>query len=187
MSTNLVKGSLGAIAKQSGQSLAETFLGCDVVVIVDTSGSMGSQDSRQGRSRYDQACWELATLQGSLPGKIAVISFADRVMFCPNGTPFNFGGSTDLKGALKFAKVADIPGAMRFIVISDGQPDDPQGALAVAKKYQNKIDVIFVGDEAFPAGRDFLEQLARASGGQTITADKAKELASSVQKLLATA
>jgi hypothetical protein len=46
MSNQLVKGSLGQIAKQSGQSLAQTFISCDVVVIVDTSGSMGSQDSR---------------------------------------------------------------------------------------------------------------------------------------------
>jgi Mg-chelatase subunit ChlD len=136
-------------------------------------------------SRYDQACLELAKLQGDLPGKIGVISFSDKVMFCPNGTPFNFRGTTDLAGALKFAKVADVPGGMRFIVISDGMPDSPNEALKVAHTFANRIDVIYCGPESNPEGRDFLQRLAKASGGQTITADKAKELASSVQRLLA--
>jgi hypothetical protein len=182
--SNLVVGSLGAIAAQSGQSLATTFLSCDVVVIVDTSGSMGTRDASGGQSRYDQACWELAILQGDLPGKIGVISFSDMVEFCPNGLPRNLGGGTDLGRALEFAKVADIPGAMRFIVISDGQPDDPSGALKIARKYQNRIDTIYVGAEN-GHGRKFLEELAAASGGSHITAEAAKALASSVQKLLA--
>jgi hypothetical protein len=185
MAEQIVKGSLGAIAAQSGQSLAQTFLSCDVVVIVDTSGSMGTRDASGGQSRYDQACWELAILQGDLPGKIGVISFSDRVMFCANGTPFNFGGGTDLDNALKFAKIADIPNSgMRFIVISDGQPDDPGEALKIARKYHSKIDTIYVGAEN-GHGRAFLEQLAAASGGSHITAEAAKQLASSVQKLLA--
>jgi hypothetical protein len=66
-------------------------------------------------------------------------------------------------------------------------PDDPNAALKVAHAYSNKIDCIYCGPESNPEGRDFLTRLAKASGGQTITADKAKELANSVQKLLATA
>jgi Mg-chelatase subunit ChlD len=180
----IVKGSIADIARKTGVSIAETFLSCDVVCIVDTSASMGAKDSTGGKSRYDQACWELATLQGDLPGKIGVISFADSAAFCPNGTPTNLGGSTDLAGALKFAKIADQPGAMRFIVISDGEPNDSQGALKVAKTYHNKIDTIFIGPEG-GGGREFLKRLAAASGGQHVTAQQAKELASSVQKLLA--
>lgn len=180
----LVKGSLADVARQSGQSLATTFISCDVVVICDTSGSMGARDSRGGNSRYDQACYELAALQGSLPGKIGVITFSDTVMFCPNGTPLFLGGGTDLAKALTFAKVADVPGGMRFIVISDGDPDAPNEALAIARKYHNRIDTIYCGPEN-GHGRQFLEQLAAASGGSHVTAAQAKELASSVQKLLA--
>lgn len=186
MSTNgIVKGSLGAVAKQNGQSLAQTFVSCDVVVIVDTSGSMGSQDSTAGRSRYEQACKELATLQESMPGKIGVISFNDTATFCPGGVPLQPHFGTNIAAALKFAKIADIPGGMRFILISDGAPDNPEAAMAEARKYHNRIDTIYVGPESNPTGRDFLQRLSAASGGQTITADKAKALASSVQKLLA--
>lgn len=180
---HIVVGSLGAIAKQNGQSLAQTFLSCEVVCLVDTSGSMGAHDGGNGQTRYERACSELAVLQGDLPGKIGVISFSDGTMFCPNGTPFDFGGGTDLAGALQFAKVADVPGAMRFIVISDGEPDDPAAALAIASNYHNRIDTIFCGPEN-GHGREFLRRLAKASGGSHVTAEAAKALASSVQKLL---
>lgn len=184
MSQALIRGSLEQVAQSNGQSLAQTFISADVVVIVDCSGSMATEDSLGGRSRYGQACKELETLQGNLPGKVALVSFGSTTIFCPSGIPLQPRGGTDLQGALKFCKVADIPGAMRFIVISDGQPDDENGALQVAKTYKNKIDTIFVGPEG-GYGLDFLKRLAAASGGSHVTAAAALGLASSVQNLLA--
>ncbi len=180
----IVKGSLADVATQNGQSLAQTFVGAEAVVIVDTSGSMSAADSRGGNTRYNVACDELAALQAGMPGKIAVLSFSQHTMFCPDGKPFNQGGGTDLAGALKFAQIADVPG-IRFIVISDGEPDSPSAALAVAKTYKSRIDVIYVGPEALPDGRDFLTRLAKASGGQAVTADRAQGLLGATQKLLA--
>lgn len=179
----IVKGSLTDIAAAQGHSLAQTFVNAEVVVIVDTSGSMKTPDSRGRQQRYAVACEELAALQGSLPGKIAVLSFSDNTLFCPDGKPFEQGGSTDLAGALKFARVADVPD-MRFIVISDGEPNDANAALKEAAKYQNRIDVIYVGPEALPTGREFLTKLAAASGGQMVTADRAQNLLEATQKLL---
>jgi Mg-chelatase subunit ChlD len=182
----IVKGSIADIAAQSGQSIATTFLSCDVVVIVDTSASMCASDNDPDkRSRYDRACWELAKLQGDNPGKIGVISFSDDATFCPNGTPVYQGGSTDLVSALRYAKLADIPNSrIRFIVISDGEPNSPLEALKVAKTYSNRIDTIYIG-AIDGSGQEYLKRLAAASGGSHVTAQQAKELASSVQKLLA--
>lgn len=186
-STALVPGSLGAIAKRDGVSLAETFLNADCIVICDTSGSMHTCDSRGGRSRYDVELEELASLQANMPGKICVISFSDNAAFCPSGQPINFGGSTDLAGALDFARVADVPG-MKFVIISDGMPDSTNDALRAARKYKAKISTIFVGPEDdWMGGRTFLEELARASGGKAVTADRAKELAAVTQQLLLSA
>jgi hypothetical protein len=179
----IVSGSIGAIAQQSGKSIAESFISADIIVIVDTSGSMNARDSRGDKSRYDVACEELAGLQNSLPGKIAVISFSDDAVFCPSGVPLMLGAMTDLVKALQFAKVADIPD-MRFILISDGEPNDPNAALAVAKTYKNKIDVIYVGPESYPIGREFLQKLAAATGGLSVTADRAAELQAGVMQLL---
>lgn len=182
--TALVSGSIGAIAQRNGASLAETFLSADVIAICDTSGSMQARDSRGGRSRYDVELEELRKLQADLPGKIAIISFSDDAMFCPGGQPLSLGGSTNLAKALDFAKVADLPG-MRFVVISDGCPDDEQAALRAAAQYKAKIDTIFVGPEQdVLGGLAFLKRLAQASGGQSVTADRANELAAKVERLL---
>jgi Mg-chelatase subunit ChlD len=183
MNTAIVAGSISAMAQNQNKSIAESFVNAEIVVIVDTSGSMSDRDSRGGLSRYDVACEELAALQGSLPGKIAVMAFSNQVQFCPAGEPIYFGGGTDLAGALLFCKLADLPG-MRFILISDGEPDDPKRALDVAKTYQNRIDVIYVGPENHPSGRDFLQKLAQATGGVSVTADRAKELQAQIEQLL---
>lgn len=179
-----VTGSLAQISKDSGKPLAETFLSADCIVIVDTSASMEAHDAPGGKSRYEVACDELAKLQKTLPGKIAVIAFSDKTIFCPNGIPLNMHSGTDLAGALKFAKVADVDG-MRFIVISDGEPDREEAAMNIARDYTNKIDVVYVGPETSPIGRDFLIRLAKASGGQAVTADRVAQLSTKVQYLLA--
>ena len=182
--TAIVPGSLSQVAQRNSQSLAETFCNCDVIIIVDVSGSMHAQDSRGGQSRYDVACDELARLQSTMPGKIGVIAFSDMTQFCPGGLPTYMGGGTNLTGALKFAKIADVTG-MRFIVISDGEPDDRQGALAAARTYQCKIDVIYVGPEGdMASGRKFLEQLAGVKNGQFVNAKCAMQLAEKINTLL---
>lgn len=182
MNTAIVPGSLAAIAKQENKTIAESFVNADLIVIVDTSGSMSTEDSRGGKSRYEVACEELAYLQASHPGKIAVLAFSDEVQFCPSGVPIYLGGGTDMAQALRFAKIADVPG-MQFILISDGQPDDEAATLAIAKTYQNKISTIYVGPEEYPAGRDFLQRLAKATDGQTVTAERAVLLKDSIEKL----
>lgn len=182
MNTNIIQGSLGSIAQQQGKSIAESFVNADCIIIVDTSSSMGQHDSRGGKSRYEVACEELKTLQGNMQGKLAILSFSDDVMFCPNGIPFNYQGMTDLTKALKFAKMADLP-KMRFIAISDGEPNNEDEALKVAKTYKNRIDTIYVGPEN-GAGAEFLKRLAKASGGQGVTSAQVKELESTIKHLL---
>ncbi len=179
----LVVGSLQSVAKATGQSLAETFISADVVVLVDTSSSMLDRDG--DNSRYDRACSELSRLQSSLPGKIAVISFASEPIFCPSGVPQTPFGMTDLAKALKFAKVADV-GDMRFIIISDGEPDSQEEALAAVAQYRGRVDVIYVGREGGP-GEKFLTRLAKSKGGKSITSENAKSLAAAAQYLLTSA
>lgn len=183
MNAAIIPGSLSAIAKHNGASLAETFVNADAVILVDVSGSMHAYDSRGGRSRYDVALDELATLQNSMPGKIAVLAFSNNTVFVPTGAPPMLSGSTDLAGALKFARMADT-GDIRFVIISDGEPDDPNRALSEASRFIGRIDVVYVGPEDRPFGRDFLTRLAASKGGVSVTADRAFELAAKTQLLL---
>ena len=181
-SLTIVPGSLADAAAKSGGSLAESFVDAEIIDIVDCSGSMACCDSRDNRSRYNVACQELAALQARRPGKHAIISFSSYPQFRPGGHLPDPSGGTDLAGALKFARLADLDG-MQFFVISDGRPDNEHDALAEAKKYKARISCIYVGPEG-GNGQRFLEQLANASGGQFATAEKAIELAATVELLL---
>lgn len=177
-----ITGSLLAEAQSTGASLAETFLSCDLIAIVDVSASMSALDGRDGRTRYDVACDELARLQAVHPGKIGVIAFSTLPHFCPGGVPPKPSGGTGLAQALDYAHVAD--GCdIQFIVISDGEPDSEEQALRAAKRYTSRIDTVYVGPEGGD-GQAFLRRLAAASGGQGVTAAKAAQLAETVERLM---
>jgi len=182
LSLRPVSGSIAAQSAAAHKPLAETFINADVIVIVDTSGSMGQTDGTE-RTRYERACAELEKVQATMPGKICVISFSDDCLFCPSGVPWDYQRGTDLVKALNFAKVADVP-EMRFIVISDGEPDDEQAALDTARKYKNHIDTIYIGSKN-GSGQDFLARLASVSSGISAKDFSAHQLSSTVYGLLA--
>lgn len=181
----VVTGSLSNIASENHISIAETFIDVAACIIVDISGSMQIQDSRDGQSRWQVAGHELVGLQRTMPGKLAVIAFADRAEFVPSGIlpeVNTLGGGTNLSGALKFAKTLDVPG-VRFVVISDGRPNSAAQCLDVAATYTNRIDTIYVGPEG-GSGSAFLLQLAQAKNGRGVVADRARELAATTAQLL---
>src|SRR5690606_37127490 len=130
---------------------------------------------------YEQACDELRKLQADLPGKVAVIAFSDEPEFAPSGKPRLIGGSTDLARALQFVYIADGCG-IRFIVISDGYPDDATAALRQAKQFESRIDCVYIGGPGGD-GAQFLRQLAAASGGQ-YSKNTVKEIAARTKTLL---
>ncbi len=180
----LVPGSVGAVAQRDGLSLAEALLGAEIIILIDSSGSMAAGDSRGGRSRWDVAVEELTRLQTSHPGRIAVVSFSDAAAFAPSGVPKFLGGGTDLAAGLRFVHQFD--GTVRFIVISDGVPDSESDALSVARTFTSRIDTVYVGPEGDRRGARFLEKLASVAGGRHVTADRAQELAERVETLLLT-
>jgi hypothetical protein len=181
----LVRGSLADIASQSNQTVAETFLNADLIVLLDVSASMGRNDARGNRQRYDVACEELALLQADMPGRVAVIGFSAYPEFAPSGKPAYQGGNTDLAGALKFARIADT-GDVRFAVISDGEPDSEREALDAAKTYKGCIDCIYIGPENDKRAQDFMSRLASAHNGKQVTT-QVHLLAERIETLLITA
>jgi hypothetical protein len=178
----IVPGSLQQVSQQKGITLAESFLDVDVLLICDMSGSMGNKDAPAGLSRYQAAEKELARLQGELPGKIGVIAFSSWPQFCPNGVPPRLDGSTDMKAALEFVKIADDTG-IKFILISDGEPNDERETLRVAKTFKTKIDTIFIGPELSP-GKDFLKKLSSLTGGKQVNSKEVGMLHAPVKALL---
>jgi Mg-chelatase subunit ChlD len=185
MSTAIVTGSLSDIMQKEDKTLAESFLSCDAILIVDTSGSMAAHDAPGGLSRHDAAQRELARLQKTLPGKLAVVAFSSDVQFCPSGIPFRFDGGTNMAKALQFVKPADGCGVKLFL-ISDGEPNSKRDTLAVAKTFQTRINTIFIGPEdgGYWDGRKFLQKLADATGGSFAQTAEVAMFANDVEQLL---
>lgn len=184
MNNQLVPGSLGAIAKRNGQSLAESFLSVDEIILVDTSQSMAATDSTGGRSRYDVACQELRRLQAELPGKLAIFSFSNRCVLCPSGVPKFIGMGTNLLGAINYILGAD--GTVGITIISDGYPDPGQDhqIISLASQMTSRINTIFAGPVEDEAGRKFMAQLAQSARGKTHLSARAEDLSSGVKFLL---
>lgn len=184
-SQSLTYGSLGEMAQRAGKSIAETFMQADAIVMIDISLSMSEHDCLEGQKRCDVALAELAKLQRQIPGKVGVIQWSSSVAFMPGGVPDLPTGSTDLAQCLKFVKPADGTG-IRLILISDGEPDNQESAIAVAQTFKSKIDTVYVGP-LDGLGADFLKRLAAVTGGQAVTqsVQQIAELSQTVKKLLA--
>ena len=180
MSKALIKGSLSDTA--NGRTLAESFLSADAILIVDMSGSMACEDAPGGIARWDAAEAELTRLQKENPGKLAVIAFSSTVEFCPTGIPPHLGGGTDMAAALRFVKPADGTG-VKFILISDGEPDDKMDVLNVAYSFESKIDTVYIGPEGGD-GAAFLSKLAKQSGGVFAQSNAPGMMSESVTLLL---
>ena len=183
MTAEIVKGSLSAIARENNKTLAESWISVDAVILVDISLSMDDNDARNGLTRHAAAQEELDHLQHTLPGKLAIVAFSENCTFVPTGLLPPVQGGTDLAKALRYIRMADkIPG-MRFIVISDGQPQEEDAALDDARKFKNRIDTVYIGPET-GSGRAFLQRLANLKNGQAMTKPQLKELASGIFGLL---
>lgn len=178
-----VPGSLSAVAAAAGMSLAQSFLNCELLVLIDQSASMADRDAPGGLSRFEAADAELARLQREHPGQVAVVSFSQKVAFCPGGVPSREYANTDVAAALRFVRVAD--GACQIVLISDGEPDSERAALAEAAKFKHAIHTIYIGSEAdYGGGRAFLQRLAAATGGRTFESNAPGLLAESAGQLL---
>lgn len=184
---DIADGSLTDMAAKYDKSIAEAFIDCDAVVLIDSSSSMAACDVRENDRRYSRfhaACDELRRLQRELPGKIAVVSFGTDVAFCPSGVPSNDFGGTNMHKALEFVKRVDGCG-VRIIIVSDGEPNSEDETLRVASSFTTKIDTIFIGPDNDPGAR-FLKKLARATGGKAsrTATDQMDNLSKTVRGLL---
>lgn len=166
MNNSIVRGSLSSVARDTGTSVEEAFLKCDVVVIVDVSGSMGEYvrlDDGESDTRFNLANSALRQIQDKYPGRVALLQFSDTVRFMPNGELEFDGRRTEMGEALHMARAADLPG-IKFILVSDGFPNNEHTALDAAKRFTQPIHTIYIGVPGGD-GQLFLEKLSRVSGG----------------------
>lgn len=93
-------------------------------------------------------------------------------------------GTTPLGAAIQLAASL---GALHLVIVSDGEPDDPQAAARAAREAKCQIDVVYVGTVG-GRGEAFLQQLAKAHGGSCDTISlQTQQLETKIRGLLGAA
>jgi hypothetical protein len=182
MSTDLIRTQLETgIALGSLRSLVKATADYPMLLI-DVSGSMQYTLRANGKSRVEALREIVAQIRQER--KDPMIAFGGRETEAPRFVDHvpDADGGTPLHLAITLAQQH---GATRLVVISDGLPDLQDEAMARAKAFGGRVDVVFVGDPGEP-GSFFLDELARATGGQRLEGDLAqqKQLKSAVAGLL---
>jgi hypothetical protein len=157
------------------------------VVLCDTSSSMGLSASGPGvtggRTRIELLREALKGLLESY--RFIAFDTLAREVPGPNHLP-EPAGTTDLASALTYA-VPMRPS--RVVVISDGEPDSPDEAIAAARALSGTIDTVFCGPDDHGEARAFLKRLARLGGGRSLWSSLEgganSRLAADVRRLLA--
>ena len=190
MADALVTGSFAEVQKTTGTGMARSWLRVEAVLVVDVSSSMGTADSGDANRerRVTVAAREVAKLQRRLPGKLAIVPFNHSADWDPAGRLPEPAGSTNVAGALEYVRELLGEGAqgIKVVVVSDGEPDSAEAALAEARSLKTAgavISTVYVGpDHGY--GKSFLSQLASVGGGEFGEALLAKALETTVVKLL---
>lgn len=170
------KGSINDVAARKGQSISEVMADADAIVMIDVSGSMadpvssmyGSYGYNSGPTRWQAANDALASLQQKFEGRIIVIKFDVTADWVLDGNIPAANGSTNLTDALLLAKEFDETG-MRFIVISDGEPNSVHEAKRVADSFVDPIDTIYIGP-AHGHGGQFLKSISTGTAMDKVDA-----------------
>jgi len=164
---NIVQGSIGSMMESQGKNLAQAMLDIKAVVIIDVSGSMANKDDGKEKTRFEIANDELATVQTNNPGHVAVIEFSDSARLIPYGALSQPDGTTNVAAALMLAKSMDGFEDIKFILVSDGEPNNAEMAFQIGRQFHNPINTIYVGPKNNPSGAEFLKKLSAMTGGES--------------------
>lgn len=198
MSKSLQPYKPGSLAEIAGgitanpHKMAMALKNADLLVLVDCSSSMSQRDAgpNADQVRHDAAQECLDILQNEFPGRIAVGAFnSESHGLIHTGVLPKPAGSTPLSLALDFFFPKVKAMGMKFVVISDGEPDDPAKCISIGKREAYPTYCIFVGDRNDPArGQDFLRRLSEVTGGtfDHVTLDNIKLLTQKIAGYLGT-
>jgi hypothetical protein len=172
-SGNSLLNSLDSLIKEKSE--AQNNPSNKVKLLLDASGSMNGTPLNELRKAL------------SYFPNMGAVTFNDKAFI---GRPDTAKGSTDLVKGLELVYTLN---PEKIILISDGQPDDPDLALSIAKIAKIPINVLYIGD-AGDAGDLFMTSLAKATGGKKIvlgrqttptpTSNNGNQIANNIKGLL---
>lgn len=160
---------IAAAARLSSNGLVEVqrkridSAGTLAIILADVSSSMAN-DADGGMRRIDVL---RDALHGVAFDRLLAFSHCVTEVATAEQLP-SPSGNTALHLAIKAAH-AHKPG--HTLIVSDGEPDDENKALAEASKLPGRIDVVFCGPESNTIARSFLMRLASLGGGVYVHCD----------------
>lgn len=197
---SLVRAAEKSLGLKSLKDLVRARTSENPVLLIDVSTSMNAH-MRNGKTRINGLREVVAGLLAKRQTQLIAFGLQQRpnaeAQFVQSAAPVNYMGVIevdfvtevpDAQGGTPMAEGIDFARANGFgraVVISDGAPNDQHKALESARQFGGRIDVIYVGDAGDP-GSHFLEELAKATGGQRFEGDLSdvKELTGAVVGLL---
>lgn len=140
----------------------ETQLETDArsILLLDVSGSMSQIVN--GKRKIDILREIVVNFTGVR--MFAFSTYTTEVRYVPEPQE-----STDLSGAFRYLKPY-INKDTNFVLVSDGQSDNPESALNEAKSLGIPVNVVYIGNRG-DMGEDFMQLLARLTNGKEITAE----------------
>lgn len=135
-------------------------------ILADISASMGAPAA--GEQRKIDVLRE--AVAGARRGsQIELFAFSADVRPCSDIPEPE--SNTNLALALRTVN-SGVPGAT--LLISDGRPDNEAAALSAAREFKGVIDVLYIGPESDLSAINFMQTLARITGGTVRTHDLAR-------------
>jgi hypothetical protein len=171
------------MANTKGTQISDAMMDVDMIVFIDTSGSMRTIDPGQNENRHTLAERQLVEIQGNNRGKVALCSFSNSVHFCPNGVPVIENGGTAMNEALKWALPMNGMG-IDIVIVSDGSPNSKLMCLQTASLLDMIIHTVYIGPENDHDAIKFMKDLANAGKGKALTTEEVPQLGQKLQLLL---
>jgi hypothetical protein len=151
-------------------------------LLLDTSGSMGSECNGK-ETRIDVLRKAVKSLDWQYYQMFTFDNLCRRIA-SPDALWNCCGGSTNL--ALGLQEIAKFDPS-KTIVISDGEPNDEDDALAAARKLTGTISTVFIGNDRDKNAIAFMRRLSTVGCGNTFVRDLGKghlELSATLQHLM---
>jgi hypothetical protein len=141
------------------------------VLLCDTSASMGWQDTWTGKRRIDHLAEVLAYVLSKTRVQV-LCSFNSIVREHKLTTSVSLeepSGGTDLALALRWCRNEVAPEPEQLLILSDGQPNDPDNAIRAMRMLmaawgKPPVHCYFCGDDNDAPAKAFLAQLAAMGG-----------------------
>jgi hypothetical protein len=131
------------------------------LLLLDVSLSMNDLDGDE-RPKIDAVKNIVAKIKNAKK-----IAFSSSVEVIGNGCDLGYpGGNTNLAYAFEYIRTKGIYRGKKIILVSDGEPDDPELAIEELKMLKQPIYIIYIG-ESGTEGEYFMKKIASITKGSS--------------------